>query len=280
MVFKTLLIIVIFAILMEDSTSTRKTEEERKEDEEVAKAVNRTLAEEEKKRKEEEDEAKKKEEGAKEKEDKGSSVKVGEDEASSNHTSGCPVFRPCAPCGPFPEEKPCQECPKEKLCPEEKGCPEEKPCLPCRPCGPCPPCPVGNSTVEPPSTSECPEPSSMTVPVAMAIGACASLLVTGVATALGLLLRYVPPTVSGFLILATIIIIWYLCSHYPETAREIGGRAANLLREAAVALGHRVTEAIRRHQEQVGVPTEPNLFFRMSSMFQKVCTKIFYVTEN
>jgi hypothetical protein len=252
--FKTLLIVLVFAVLMEDSLSIKKTAKEEKEDREVAEKVNATLAaEEEKKRKEDEDE-KKKEEGAKEKEDKGSSVTVGEDEASSNHTSGCPEFRPCAPCGPCPEEKPChpcRECPKEKLCPEEKGCPEEKPCLPCRPCGPCPPCPVGNSTVEPPSTSECPEPSSMTVPVAMAIGACASLLFTGVATALGLLLRYVPPTVSGFLILAIIVVIWYLCSQYPETARELGGRAATLLREAAVALGHRVMAAIQRHQEQV-----------------------------
>ncbi len=92
----------------------------------------------------------------------------------------------------------------------------------------------------------------MSVPVAMAIGACASLLVTGVVTALGLLLRYVPPTVSGFLILATIIIIWYLCSHYPETARELGGRAVAVLREAAMALSHRVVEALQRHNEQVG----------------------------
>ncbi len=121
----------------------------------------------------------------------------------------------------------------------------------------------------------------MSVPAAIAVGAMGSLLITGVAAAIGLVLRYVPPIASGFFFLATIIIVWYLCSQYPETAREIGGRATNLLREAAVALGHRVMEAIRRHQEQVGVPTKPKLFFRMSSMFQlKVCTKIFYVEEN
>jgi hypothetical protein len=95
----------------------------------------------------------------------------------------------------------------------------------------------------------------------MLVGACASLLVTGVATIVGLVLRYVPPTISGFLILATIIIIWYLCSHYPETARELGGRAATLLREAAAALSHRIMAAIRHH-DQVGFSNpKPNLFF-------------------
>jgi hypothetical protein len=51
--------------------------------------------------------------------------------------------------------------------------------------------------------------------------------------------------------MATIIFIWYLCSHHPEAARELGGRAATLLREAAEALGHRVMAAIQRHQNQV-----------------------------
>jgi hypothetical protein len=256
---KVLLMIIIVAILMEDGSSIKKSEEERKEDEKLAELVNATLAEEEKKRQEEkekkEDGTKKKEEGAKEKENKGSSVTVGEDEASSNHTSGCPEFRPCAPCGPCPEEKTCKECPVEKTC---KECPVEKPCLPCRPCGPGP---VDNSTREdqdlPPSVV-CPgaNEASLSVPVAMAIGAIASLLVTGVATALGLLLRYVPPTVSGFLILTIIVVIWYLCSQYPETARELGGRAVAVLREAALALSHRVVATLRRYQEQV----KSNLF--------------------
>ncbi len=111
----------------------------------------------------------------------------------------------------------------------------------------------------------------MSVPVAMLVGACASLLVTGVATAIGLLLRYVQPTISGLLIIAILILVWYLSSQYPETARELGGRAANLLREAAVALGHRVMEAVRRHQEQVSVPIKFYLFLlsNLSSMFQK-----------
>ncbi len=80
----------------------------------------------------------------------------------------------------------------------------------------------------------------MSVPVAMLVGACASLLVTGVATAIGLLLRYVQPTISGLLIIAILILVWYLSSQYPDTARELGARAATLLREAATALSHRV----------------------------------------
>ncbi len=94
----------------------------------------------------------------------------------------------------------------------------------------------------------------MSIPVALVVGACASLLVTGVATAIGLLLRYVQPTISGLLLIAIFILVWYLSSQYPDTARELGGRAVNLLREAAVAVSHRVMEAIRRHQEQVSVP--------------------------
>ncbi len=121
----------------------------------------------------------------------------------------------------------------------------------------------------------------MSGPEAMAVGAIASLLITGVATAIGLLLRYTSPIFSGLLFVFIVVLTWYLSSHYPETARELGGRVVATLREATIALGHRVMEAIRHHQEQVGVPARPILFFKMSSMFhlKKVCTKIFYVEE-
>jgi hypothetical protein len=274
MVIKTLLIVLVFVVLMEDTASIRKTEEERKEDEEVAKAVNRTLAEEEKKRKEEEDEKKKstEDDSKSKKEDKAEKKNVNgkmdqqesQNEAGPSLNCTCPVVRPC---------KPCQDCPKEKVCPEFKECPAQEVCPevdPCQPCGPCPPihcqpCPVCNGTlVDRPGVAnvtrlDCPsEPASpvMTVPVAMFVGACASLLVIGFATAIGLLLRYVSPTVSGFLFLAVIIIIWYLSSQYPETARELGGRVVATLREATIALSHRVMEAIR-HQEQVGFSYSP-----------------------
>ncbi len=90
----------------------------------------------------------------------------------------------------------------------------------------------------------------MTVPVAMAVGAAATLLATGVAAVLGLLFRYVPPLVSGFLFLTIVIMVWFLSSRYPEVARETGGRLMTILREATVALGHRIMETLR-HQEQV-----------------------------
>jgi hypothetical protein len=276
---KVLLIFILVAILMEDGSSIRKTKEEIQEEEEVAKAVNATLAaEEEKKRKEEEDEAKKKKKKGESKvkvkeDDQPKKEKKDEDEALPCLNLTCPVIKPCQPC----EEEDCPPC---ERCPEGQGCP---PCKKCGACPPCGPCPVDNSTileVDCPAPPACPRHPGLTLPAAMAVGAVTGILVTGIAATVGLILRYVPPIISGFLVLATVVILWYLCSQYPETARELGGRAANLLREAAVALGHRVMAAIQRHQEQVGVPMlKPNLL-RMSSMFQKVCTEIFYVVEN
>jgi hypothetical protein len=277
-------VILVFALLLEDGSSVRKkTKEEEKEDEEIQKAVNATLAaEEEKKRKEEEE---KKEDGKKnqedekrkkngtqdekdkmsdkvkdrdeKKEDTQKQVGQGEDCPSCNST--CPEVKTCHPCDLCPEQEPCKKCPESPSCPPCKKCPSPEECLPC---------PVVNSTV--PDLPACPEVPEMSLPVAMAIGAMAGVLFTGVATIIGLLLRYTSPIESGFVFLATVIVVWYLCSHYPETAREIGGRAATLLREAATALSHRVMEAIR-HREQVGFPILilvspiPNL----SSMFQK-----------
>jgi hypothetical protein len=243
---------------MEDGSSIRKTTEEKREEDEVARAVNATLAEEEKKRKEEEDEKKKQLDLEKKKKEGEVKIKKdgelekerkGKGEALPCYNLTCPIIKPCQPCEECPGVKPCSDCPPEKECPEVR----------CGPCPPifCQPCPVSNMTNSDQghtTPSACPGEPAMSVPAAIAVGAMGSLLITGVAAAIGLVLRYVPPIASGFFFLATIIIVWYLCSQYPETAREIGGRAANLLREAAVALGHRVMEAIRRHQDQVGFP--------------------------
>jgi hypothetical protein len=249
---KLLLMIIIVAILMEDSTSIKKTVEEEKEEKEIAERVNATLAEE-KKRQEEEDEKKKRdktktkvlEEEKKiksQEKEKTSEEQEGQGEACPTCNCTCPTVKPCKKC---PDLVECQPCPR---------CNKSEECSPLE-CPPVLPCPTVNST----STSVpdvCQEPASMTVPVAMAVGAAATLLVTGVAASIGLLLRYVSPFVSGFLFVATITIVWYLSSHYPETARELGGRAATLLREAAVALGHRLMAAVQRHQEQVSVPID------------------------
>jgi hypothetical protein len=287
MVFKTLLIVLVFTVLLEDSASIKKTVEEKQEDEELAKRVNATLAEEEEKKRQEEEEKKKdeikkdetkKKDKIKEKDEKDpeeenrNKEEDGVDEACLPANCSCPIVEPCPKekeCPtPVKPSKPCEDCP---VCKECGQCPVVRPCEPCAP---------GNTTTVDPPSSGCPDPASMSVPVALAVGAMASLLVTGVAAAIGLLLRYVSPIVSGFLFLATIVILWYLCSQYPETARELGGRAAALVRDAAVALSHRVMEALRHHHEQVSFPIKPYLFLRMSSMFPKVCTKIFYVTEN
>jgi hypothetical protein len=291
MVIKSALIIMVILILMEDGSSIRKTKEEMQEDEEVAKAVNRTLAEEEEKKKKDEED-KKKENIAKSKEDEENKKNGTQDVVQGNQDEACPVCPICNSTCPTcnstcPTVKPCRRCPVERDCPPCEECPESEKCPPCRECGTCPPCgpcPVTNVTkvvMDQPPTVACPEVNSMSTAVAMAVGACASLLFTGVATLVGLLLRYVPPTISGFLILAFVIIIWYLCSHYPETARQLGGRAATLLREAAAALSHRIMAAIRHH-DQVGF-SDPNFNFLLKNEFQfpfrKICTKIFYVEK-
>jgi hypothetical protein len=264
MVLKTLLIILVISILLEDSASIKKTEEEKREDDELARVVNATLEAEEEKKKEEE--AKKKKDEESKKEDK-HETKDGKDkdEACPPANVSCPIVKPCkkcpdlVECQPCPEIKgcdPCQECPSIKCqpCPrcEESKESEECPPLECPPVY-CQPCPVVNRT----SLSVpggCPETSGqpMSIPVAMAVGAAASVLVMGVATTVGLVIRYVSPIASGFIFVSTIIIVWYLSSQYPETARELGRRAWTTLQEATVTLGHRVVEALRHHNDQVG----------------------------
>jgi hypothetical protein len=248
-------VIIVFALLLEDSSSVRKkTEDERKEDEEIAEKVNATLAAEEAEKKKEEDQKKKKENGTKIKkqdEDKRNEAEQkDQDEACPICNCTCPVVSPClevnctGQCGTCPDVKPCAPCPGEKPCPKVEDC------LPCTPCGPCP---MANNTVEAPHGCQCPEGSGLSLPMAMAVGAVTGLVITGVVTIIGLVIRYVPPTISGFLFVATIIIVWYLSSHYPDTARELGGRVVDILREATTTLSHRVMEALQRHRDQVGL---------------------------
>jgi hypothetical protein len=264
MVLKTALIFLVILILMEDGLSIKKkTREEEEEDEKIAEMVNITLAEEEKKQKEEgekkEKATEKKNEGEKKKKDRETgSGRKDEDEASPSVNITSPEVKPCIPCKDCEN---CKDCPPEKEC---GSCPPVKPCKQCKECGQCPeveqcapcgPCPVANTTSNrPPTVDACPEPAEASMPTAVAIsvGAVASLLLTGVAAALGLLLRYASPFESGFAFLATIIIMWYLCSRYPEAARELGERVVATLRDATIALGHRVAEAIQRHSNQVG----------------------------
>jgi hypothetical protein len=279
MVFKTLLIVLVIAVLMGDVGPTKKTKEEEREDKEIAEAVNRTLAEEEEERKRDEEKKRKQDKEVKplDPKRKEGTPAIGEDEASPsrNESRVCPVCPKCPSVDSCPEEKACEDCPKEKPCPGERPCkecpsceecgpcPEVKPCRPCKPCGPCPP--FNRTNVS--ESGGCPESELRGMPtlVAMAIGAVATLFLTGVAAALGLLLRYASPFESGFVFLATIIIMWYLCSRYPEAARELGERVVATLRDATIALGHRVAEAIQRHSNQVGFSVSV-LFFLLSDL--------------
>jgi hypothetical protein len=279
---KVILIIVIMAILMEDGSSIKKTAEEEREDAEIAAAVNRTLAEEEKKRKEDEEEKKKRDHQEKEKKPDQGKIKKEkkedklekqdrQDEACLPVNVSCPVVDACAPCDECPPQKECGSCPPVECGPCDP-CPEVKECGPCNL--------LTNHTETTPISCQCPEVSGMSTPMAVVVGATVSLVLVGLVGAVGLLVRYAPPFLSGFVIVATIIITWYLSSHYPATARELGGRVVEVLREATTTLSHRIVAAIRHHNDQVGFSVKPNLFFGMSSMFQKVCTKIFYVEEN
>jgi hypothetical protein len=253
MVIKSALIIMVILILMEDGSSIKKTEEEKREDEELARVVNATLeAEEEKKRKEEEGEVKKKkkkEDGTKEKrtgdvtKDKEKKDVENKDEACPPANFSCPIVQPCSPCKNC---EACEDCPKCGPCPRCED-PEE--------CPPVLPCPADNDTRRgqelstPPS---CPELPSMSVPVALVTGATVSLLTVSAAAVLGLVLRYVPPLISGFLFLVLILMVWFLSSRYPEVAREMGARAWTIMQEATSALSHRIMEAIRHRDNQVG----------------------------
>jgi hypothetical protein len=275
-------ILVVFALLLEDGSSVRKrTEEEEREDREIAEKVNSTLAEEKKK----EDEEKRRENEKKKKLDQEENKKRGQNkkevmedknEACLPTNTSCPIVEPCPEERECPAPVDCPECPSVRCdpCLPCDPCPTcfNQTCRPCHPCKPCQPCPVSNSTVEDfPTVCQCPEGTGLSLPAAVAVGAVTGLLVTGVAAGIGLLLRYVSPIESGFLFLASIVILWYLCSQYPETARELGARAATLLREAATSLSHRVVEALRHHNEQVGFPVLI-LFFLLpdlSSMFEK-----------
>ena len=112
------------------------------------------------------------------------------------------------------------------------------------------PCLLGGPTLSPP-VGGCPEvvPAVMSVPAALAVGAAASLLAAGICGAVGYIIRYLPPFISGFILVATIIIIWYVCSHYPETTREMGQRAIGLFREAASSLADRAMTALQHRRE-------------------------------
>jgi hypothetical protein len=280
MVFKAIVIFLVIAVLLEDGSSIKKTEEEERENRELAEKVNATLAEEEEKERQEEEEREKKRLDQ-EKKRKGTGKEKGQDEACPTLNQTCPEQEPCPEVTKCPEKELCPVCPEVKECPpyeecrpcpkvrECVRCPEMDPCVPCEECPPrkeCGQSPFNHTDVQTPGPG-CSDPTGMSVPVALAVGASAGVLLAGVSAAIGLALRYASPIVSGFLFICFIVITWYLSSRYPEVARELGGQVIAVLREATVALGHRVMEAVRHHNDQVGFPNMPYLSLRLSSIF-------------
>ncbi len=133
-----------------------------------------------------------------------------------------------------PEKDPdhCRSCPGVKCSP----CEEFLPCVPV-PCEPV-------DQHSPPGTGDS-GATPMSVPVALAVGATASLLAVGLVAGVGIILRYLPSFISGLILVVAVILIWYLSSHYPATARQLGQRALDLMREASTTLVNRAMAALR-----------------------------------
>ncbi len=164
---------------------------------------------------------------------------------------------PCKPAGPC-EPVPCKPSGSNRLC---KPCRPVKPwegAVPCKPvaCEPVACTPVRCQAV-PCSPVDCPAPPAiggemaMTVPVALAVGAAASVLALGVVAFVGFVIRYLPVYISGTVFVGSILLTCYLSSRYPASARELGQRVLGAVREAATSVVDRATRALTRHLPQV-----------------------------
>ncbi len=113
----------------------------------------------------------------------------------------------------------------------------------------CLPCPILHDSCDPSSSAHGdPDPISLATPEAILVGAAAAVLVLVVAAAVAIVVRYLPTITSGLLIVATIVLVWYLSSMYPEAARRVGARVLGALRRAATSIVDRV---FRRHHPEV-----------------------------
>jgi hypothetical protein len=87
---------------------------------------------------------------------------------------------------------------------------------------------------------------ALSTPMAILVGAVATLLVCALAAAIGIILRYMPILMSGLLVLAAIAVVWYFSSTQPAAARECGRRLWAFLRETATSV---VDRAFRRNSQ-------------------------------
>jgi hypothetical protein len=121
----------------------------------------------------------------------------------------------------------------------------EPPCQPTSTPRECPACP--------PSTLPAPqlcEPGStggsslgevaLSTPMAILVGAVATVLVCVLAAAIGIIIRYMLILMSGLLVLAAIALVWHYSSTHPAAAREWGRRLWDFLRGTATSLVNRV----------------------------------------
>jgi hypothetical protein len=122
------------------------------------------------------------------------------------------------------------------------------PCQPTSTPRECPACP-------PPTTTSTPAPQlcgpgspgggdlggvALSTPLAILVGAVATLLVCALAAAIGIILRYMPILMSGLLVLAVMAVVWRYSSTHPAAARECGQRLWTFLRGTATTLVDRM----------------------------------------
>jgi hypothetical protein len=81
---------------------------------------------------------------------------------------------------------------------------------------------------------------ALSTPMAILVGAVATILVCALAAAIGIILRYMPILMSGLLVLTAIAVVWYYSSTQPAAARECGRRLWTFLRDAATSVVDRV----------------------------------------
>jgi hypothetical protein len=123
---------------------------------------------------------------------------------------------------------------------------------PCRPTVvplECPACPPPTTPISTPAPQLCGPGStggdglavaSLSTPMAVLVGAVATLLVCALAVAVGIIIRYLPILMSGLLVLAAIASVWHYSSTHPAAAREWGRRLWEFLRGTATSLANRV----------------------------------------
>jgi hypothetical protein len=140
-------------------------------------------------------------------------------------------------------------------------CPDPTLVRECPPCEECRPCTLGPGTSGGSSSDGCgPHPplvaapgdhsEMVEVPVAFLVGVATTLLMLVLAVVLGVIIRYLSLVASGFLVLILLCMVWYYSSKYPESARRLGTRLWEALRNGTTTA---VDFLLRRNRPEVNV---------------------------